>query len=116
MTPASAPGEAPLPPWRQVRGEPGGGVSPPPGERPSAEAYTEPGAAAAGASPDKQGCSVLPVHNSAQAISLLYSISPWQLALRRLPALAVTLVLELLGGLVIAQLHKVPRPLYRAFR
>ena len=29
------------------------------------------------------------------------------LALRRLPALALTLALELLGGLVIAQLHKV---------
>ena len=29
------------------------------------------------------------------------------LALRRLPALGLTLVLELLGGLVIAQLHKV---------
>ena len=29
------------------------------------------------------------------------------LALRRLPALALTLALELVGGLVIAQLHKV---------
>ena len=29
------------------------------------------------------------------------------LALRRLPALGLTLALELLGGLVIAQLHKV---------
>ena len=29
------------------------------------------------------------------------------LALRRLPALALTLALELIGGLVIAQLHKV---------
>ena len=39
----------------------------------------------------------------------LYSISPWALALRRLPALAITLGLELVGGIVIDQLHKVIR-------
>jgi len=42
-------------------------------------------------------------------ISKIYAVSPWGLALRRLPALALTLALELLGGLVIAQLHKVIR-------
>jgi len=42
-------------------------------------------------------------------ISKIYSVSPWGLAFRRLPALGITLALELLGGLVIAQLHKVIR-------
>merc|ERR1712032_1536183 len=39
--------------------------------------------------------------------SLLYSISPWSLAVRRLPALLLTMSLELMGGVVIDQLHKV---------
>jgi len=40
-------------------------------------------------------------------ITAFYNISPWALAWRRLPALAVTLGLELVGGIVIDQLHKV---------
>ena len=39
----------------------------------------------------------------------LYSISPWALALRRLPALAITLGLELVGGIVIDKMNKVIR-------
>ena len=42
-----------------------------------------------------------------KSVSDFYSVSPWTLALHRLPALAVTLILELFGGLIIAQLHKV---------
>ena len=37
----------------------------------------------------------------------LYSISPWSLAIRRVPALLLTMSLELVGGVVIDQLHKV---------
>ena len=37
----------------------------------------------------------------------LYSVSAWSLAFKRLPALAITLCMELLGGIVIDQLHKV---------
>ena len=39
--------------------------------------------------------------------SLLYSISPWSLAVKRVPALLLTMALELMGGMVIDQLHKV---------
>merc|ERR1712032_129551 len=39
--------------------------------------------------------------------SLLYSISPWSLAVKRVPALLLTMSLELMGGVVIDQLHKV---------
>ena len=39
--------------------------------------------------------------------SLLYSISPWSLAVKRVPALILTMSLELMGGVVIDQLHKV---------
>ena len=39
--------------------------------------------------------------------SLLYSISPWSLAVKRVPALLLTMALELMGGVVIDQLHKV---------
>lgn len=40
-------------------------------------------------------------------VDLIYSETPFQLATKRLPALSVTLMLELLGGIVIAKLHKV---------
>ena len=40
-------------------------------------------------------------------MSVLYSLSPWSLALRRLPALLLTLSFELVGGIVIDQLNKV---------
>ena len=43
----------------------------------------------------------------------LYSISPWSLALKRLPALGVTLALELCGGIVISQLHQVGHDVHR---
>ena len=39
--------------------------------------------------------------------TVLYSISPWSLAIRRVPALLLTMSLELMGGVVIDQLHKV---------
>ena len=38
---------------------------------------------------------------------MLYSISPWSLAVKRVPALLLTMSLELMGGVVIDQLHKV---------
>ena len=37
----------------------------------------------------------------------LYSISPWALAVKRVPALILTMALELVGGVVIDQLHRV---------
>ena len=37
----------------------------------------------------------------------LYSISPWALAVKRVPALILTMALELIGGVVIDQLHRV---------
>ena len=37
----------------------------------------------------------------------LYTSSAFTLALKRLPALSLTLFLELLGGLIISQLHQV---------
>ena len=37
----------------------------------------------------------------------LYSISPWALAVKRVPALVLTMALELVGGVVIDQLHRV---------
>ena len=39
----------------------------------------------------------------------LYSISPWALAVKRVPALILTMALELVGGVVIDQLHRVER-------
>jgi hypothetical protein len=36
-----------------------------------------------------------------------YEVTPHGLALRRLPALFITLTLELLGGVIINQLHEV---------
>jgi hypothetical protein len=36
-----------------------------------------------------------------------YDVTPQGLALRRLPALFITLTLELLGGVIINQLHEV---------
>merc|ERR1711976_1013575 len=38
--------------------------------------------------------------------TILYSISPWSLAIKRVPALLLTMTLELMGGIVIDQLHK----------
>ena len=38
---------------------------------------------------------------------MLYSISPWSLAVKRVPALLLTMSLEIMGGVVIDQLHKV---------
>ncbi|XP_023331015.1 uncharacterized protein LOC111703346 [Eurytemora carolleeae] len=44
-------------------------------------------------------------------IKQFYDVSPVQLSLRRLPALVVTLILEMLGGLIINQLEDVIRAL-----
>lgn len=43
-------------------------------------------------------------------MDVYYTASPCSLSLKRLPALTLTLGLELVGGLIIDQLHKV-RPL-----
>jgi len=42
-----------------------------------------------------------------ERVDQIYAETPFQLAVKRLPALSVTLVLELLGGVVIAELHTV---------
>ena len=40
-------------------------------------------------------------------MDVYYTASPCSLSLKRLPALTLTLGLELVGGLIIDQLHKV---------
>ena len=48
--------------------------------------------------------------NMCPQMDVYYTASPCSLSLKRLPALTLTLGLELVGGLIIDQLHKV-RPL-----
>ena len=48
--------------------------------------------------------------NISLQMDVYYTASPCSLSLKRLPALTLTLGLELVGGLIIDQLHKV-RPL-----